>query len=89
MCKYGNEPGIDIWYSRAVMLIRIPPYRLRRSKHPTSFWADIRDDHDEEFEYASEDYEYEFVDYGYGEDEEDEDSVDDESDERMDEDEHD
>ncbi|KAK4506478.1 hypothetical protein PRZ48_000210 [Zasmidium cellare] len=83
---YGNEPGIDIWYSRAVMLIRVPPFRLRGSENPKNFWSRIRDDWAEDDEYYDfddcEDYEgY----HGYTEDEDDEDdSGEEESDEDMD-----
>ncbi|KAF2171374.1 hypothetical protein M409DRAFT_18490 [Zasmidium cellare ATCC 36951] len=63
---YGNEPGIDIWYSRAVMLIRVPPFRLRGSEHPEQFWSGIRNDWAEDDEYDVYDDFEDYEDYhGY------------------------
>lgn len=40
---YGNEPGIGINYTRAAMLIRIPPFLQRPEKTlPKSFWSGIK-----------------------------------------------
>lgn len=41
--QYGNEPGIGINYTRAAMLIRIPPFLQRPEKTlPKSFWSGIK-----------------------------------------------
>lgn len=47
--KYGNEAVLSIGYSRVVMLISVPPSRLRGREHAREFWADIRDDMDVEY----------------------------------------
>lgn len=59
--KYGNEPpgSINLSYSRAVMFIRIPPFRMRGSEDTGLFWANVRDDWAEKNDY---DYSDEFSD---------------------------
>src|ERR1700712_15297 len=44
--QYGNEPGIGIDYTRAAMLIRIPPYHERGSgtTELKSIWEGIKRD---------------------------------------------
>lgn len=44
--QYGNEPDIDIHYSRAAMLIRIPPFheRLSNAPAPKSIWEGVTRD---------------------------------------------
>ncbi|KAK5170395.1 uncharacterized protein LTR77_004982 [Saxophila tyrrhenica] len=57
---YGNSPSMAIKYSRAIMLIRIPPYLKRGQEAPESIWEGLKRDLTEE------DYEYgDFEDY-YG-----------------------
>ncbi|OAL43424.1 hypothetical protein IQ07DRAFT_579984 [Pyrenochaeta sp. DS3sAY3a] len=50
---YGNEPGIAIHYSRAAMLVRIPPYLKRpEAERPKKFYEGI-DGYDSDDEYDS------------------------------------
>lgn len=54
--QYGNEPGIGIDYTRAAMLIGIPPYRERGSGTTQSelFWEGMESDGTEDDEYVYE-----------------------------------
>ncbi|KAK3722920.1 hypothetical protein LTR37_002065 [Vermiconidia calcicola] len=88
--SYGNEPCIDIHYSRAAMLIRIPPLKERISgmDMPTSIWEGIKRDYseyDEEYDDVSDLYDdyddyddYSFSEELYGEDPEAEEASEDE-----------
>ncbi len=69
--QYGNEPGIDIHYSRAAMLIRIPPYKERYDElqPPKSIWAGIRDDYEEDGDFNYERYDDGVSDDFYDDDE--------------------
>lgn len=76
--QYGNEPGIGIDYTRAAMLIRIPPYRERGSGTTESktFWEDIKSDPGEDDDYPYDDSDFSYptddeMEYEYDDDDED------------------
>lgn len=56
--QHGNEPSIDILYSRAAMLIRVPPYADRNSGKPApkSIYEGIKSDG--QHGYDDDDYDY-------------------------------
>lgn len=67
LLQYGNEPGIGVDYTRAAMLIRIPPYHERGSgkAEPKSIWEGIKLD---PAEYG--DYDYDEGAFSYSSEEE-------------------
>jgi hypothetical protein len=87
--QYGNEPSIEIEYSRAVSLIRVPPFSERAAgkEPPKSIWEGVKRDpdsydEDEEPSYDEDDSEDEYDSYSdeYGGGDEDEDMSDDDDD---------
>lgn len=89
LLQYGNEPSIGINYTRAAMLIRIPPYHERYAgkAEPESIWEGIKLDPADYADYGDDSDAFEYSSYEESGEEEDEDE--DEEEEGEDEDDED
>lgn len=88
LLQYGNEPGIGINYTRAAMLIRIPPYNERYAgrAEPKSIWEGIKLDPADYADYGDDSDAFEYSSYEESGEEDEEENEEDEDEDDEDED---